>query len=249
MMIPIEISGGDDSFASLFPIIGEAERERKEKEQLEGVLEMLQRIDSERRGPAPRSRPPPPPPPGYYDYGGYYSDPDDDYRPYDSRDREYMRVSITDNERARREHELEARRKKEAHQRFHGKVHTLDDLPPDNDFLVALGLAPDPSAQEEIEGVRINADRRLKDGKVVYSAAFPSFSELLAIPRIALPVEWIAVGLLALLVLGVILGRVASRARAAKQMEALRAEHQRELEALRKERDTYATLTRAGVFM
>lgn len=164
----------------------------------------------------------------------YYSSEDEYYhrsrprRRYRKPNREYMKVSITDDEKRRMEREKKERDEETARRRkYHGKVHTLDDLPPEElNFSELFGF---PSAPEPPE-VNVTAGRRLKDGKTVYNAFFPDMLDLgFDFNNVEIQVEYVLLFILVIFLIGIFIGRRASVARHKKQLQEINEKHTKQL--------------------
>ena len=144
----IEMGGGD--FASIFSSVGEEKKEEEERKQTLLFLRLLDDIEERHTRTAPPR-----------------SEPRSESRSEPSFQKEYMRVSITDDDIAEktRRNEREVKDRRDA---TVGKIHTIKDLPHDDfDFLM---MSPLPElAMPEIS---VEAGRRLSDGKVTYHTNF-----------------------------------------------------------------------------
>lgn len=191
---------GDNDFRSLFASVEEEVREEEERKQTERFLQVLDDLDSRI---------------------GKSSDQESEGRPTRKTGRrEHLKVSITDPEKAERENKKEQEVAKQKNKKFHNKVHTLDDLPPDEfDFASLLGLPPPPEPSE----VNVEAGRRLSDGKVKYSANIPrmdfaSFGLPMDIAGFSVSTEYVLIGLLVLFLIGIWIGRYAARVRHRREL-------------------------------
>lgn len=154
--------------------------------------------------------------------------------------KENLKVSITDPERAKEESKLEEVKEKQQKKALHGKVHTLDDLPPDEmDFISLFGIPPAPEPPE----VSIEAGRRLSDGKIKYNAKIPSFSlsESLGIgsffgfPGSSIDLETVILGFFIILIIGILIGKWTSSSRHKKEIGAIHKKHSMEIQALQEQ--------------
>lgn len=137
----IEMGGGD--FASIFSSVGEQKKEDEERKQALLFLRLLDGMEErQNRTPLTPSRP-------------------------DGIQKEYMRVSITDDDIAEKSRRCE-RETKDKRDATVGRIHTIKDLPHDDfDFLMMTPL-PELSIPE----ISVEAGRRLSDGKVTYHTNF-----------------------------------------------------------------------------
>jgi hypothetical protein len=140
-------SDGSSDFVNIFSSEAERIRENEEKLRTEQLLNILDELE-ERQQPN-------------LDLF------DDRQKPR----KEYMRVSITGDDEGDEDKERKLEGKKEDRKR----VHTLDDLPPD-DFGLIFGPPPDVP---EPPTLKINTGRRLRDGKIQHMASFPGIFESL----------------------------------------------------------------------
>lgn len=154
--------------------------------------------------------------------------------------KENLKVSITDPEKAKEESKKEEMKEKQQKRALHGKVHTLDDLPPDElDFISLFGMPPAPEPPE----VSIEAGRRLSDGKIKYNAKLPSFSlsESLGIgsffdfPGSTIDLETVILGFFVILIIGILIGKWTSRSRHRKEIGAIHKKHSMEIQALQEQ--------------
>lgn len=237
-------SMGDNDFRSLYKSVDEEMTEAEERKQTEMMLRVLDDLDArittkekpnnfkrKRRSKYVRRE--------YdsdytesdesdsesdFDFGeGYRERPRRIGRPYKPK-KEFMKISIVDDEKARREQLKEDRRR----EKLHGKVHTLDDLPRDElDFgsLFGTPAAPEPD-------INIQAGRRVADGKVLYSASFPGFLDGFELDNFDFQVEYIIMILLVVFLVGIHIGRKVSNRRNARTITQLRQKHNNQLQAM-----------------
>lgn len=228
---------GDNDFRSLYRSVDEQLKEEEERQQAEMFLRLLDDLDARETTPSNISSSP--------GDSSADEDSDDEYMLISPRKRkkkqknkrvgrlprhnkEYLKVSIVDDERTRREN---ATNKDEKEKRqFHGKVHTLDDLPADDlDFYKIFGGAP----PEEPAEVNIEAGRRLKDGKIFYSAKFPNnIFEGIDIGAFSLELEYIVIFILVVFLIGVFIGKLASRRNHNKAIQQLKRSHTAQLQSI-----------------
>ena len=166
---------GSNAWEDIFPSERE-ERERKQKiRQKIQILEVLRELEREGSN---NSLPPPAPPPSYYHPPPpyyYYPPPPFDSCPVV----ENMKVSITSDPLDKIYTDKDKSLKKKA--AFHGKVHTINDLPKE-DFLSELfGKEKEkepPVVEYKTNQNLFNAGRRVRDGAIVYQA--PSVSSAMS---------------------------------------------------------------------
>lgn len=201
---------GDNDFRSLFASVDEEVREEEERKQTERFLRVLDDLDSR--------------------IGKSADESSERSTPKGAR-REHLKVSITDPEKAERENKRERELASRETRKFHNKVHTLDDLPPDElDFASLLGLPPPPEPSE----INLEAGRRLSDGKVKYSANIPrmDFATLglpVDIGGFSISAEYALIGLLVLFLIGLWIGRYASRIKHQRELRKVQQAHAAQL--------------------
>lgn len=202
---------GDNDFRSLFPSVAEEVREDEERKQTEMFLKLLEDIDSRSPKDSQES-----------DGGGHSR----------GSTREFLKVSITDPEKAERENNEEKTQAPRA--RFHGKVHTLDDLPPDElDFASLFGVPPAPEPPE----MNFEAGRRLSDGKIKYSASLPpisfaAFGFPAEMQGFSIQVEYVLIGVLLVFLLGIWLGRKATQNRFQRELRRVHTNYASQMHAM-----------------
>ncbi len=136
-----------------------------------------------------------------------------------------MKVSIVDDEKAKNESKKDSERKK-----WHGKVHTLDDLPPDQFEFGNLFGPPPPDPPE----VNVKAGRRLGDGKVVYSASFPNLMDYgVNFGSFDLQLEYIILFIIIVFMVGIYIGKRVSAARHNKQIKQMQLSHAKQLSTIK----------------
>lgn len=229
-MVFIE-SFGDNDFRSVYKSVDEEISEREERIQTEKFLQLLDEIDQRETEKHVMS-------------SDSESEDDDDYMDYieyrkqkkrkklnkirrrGKVKKEFMKVSIVDDENMRKENKKEEERKRD----FHGKVHTLDDLPPDeSEFYKIFGssMLPDPPE------VNIEAGRRLKDGKVVYSARFPeNMFEGLEFNGFSIEVEYVLIAFLLVFLAGIYLGKFTSGIKHRREITQLKTKYQSHINSI-----------------
>ena len=254
---------GDNDFSAIFPSVAEEIKEEEERKQTEMFLRLLDDIDTRtnnrqeeefRKHSLPRKRR------QRYRYSDEYdscSDGDDDVyysdndlpprrrRSHGRRSRatypakEYLKVSITDDEKQRREKERIAREEEQQRAALRGKVHTLDDLPPDEmDLAQLFGVAPMPDPPE----VNVTAGRRLHDGKLVYSASFPNLADFgIDLGSFTFQLEYIIVFVMVVFMIGIFLGRRASAARHRREIKTITKSHMNQLQSIKDQIAIYTT--------
>jgi hypothetical protein len=226
---------GDNDFGSVYDSVGEQVREEEERQQAEMFLRLLDDLDARATGDTTS----PDVSDNDSEYG--YSDDEEEYRRQRMKKRrgrsrgtrrpnlhkEYMKVSITDDEKNKRE-----QKKEDEHKRrdFYGKVHTLDDLPPDEmDFYKIFGGAP----PEELPEVNIQGGRRLRDGKIVYSASFPGmFLDGLDIGSFSLDMEYVLLFIVVVLLVGIFVGKMSSGNKHRREIQQLKKTHMNQLNSI-----------------
>lgn len=223
---------GDNDFRSLYRCVDEQLKEEEERQQTEMFLRLLDDLDA-RATTVPSSK--------HDNDDDYSSDEDGDYEiPSKNRrhrrigraprlNKEFLKVSITDDEKTTRD-----KNKKEELERreLYGKVHTLDDLPPDeSEFYKIFGGVP----SEEPSDVNIEAGRRLKDGKIFYSAKFPgNIFDGMEIGSFSLELEYIIIFILIVFLVGVFIGKLSSNRKHNRTMQQLKRAHNTQLQSIQR---------------
>lgn len=233
---------GDNDFRSLYKSIDEEMTEAEERKQTEMMLRVLDDLDArittkekhtnkkKRRRHKYRKR----------DYDSDFTETDDSDSDYDSEEeyiprqhgigrrykpkKELMKVSIVDDEKTRREQSREDRRRK----KFYGKVHTLDDLPPDELDFASLFGTPAISEPE----INIQPGRRVADGKIFYSASFPGFLDGFEFDNIDFQIEYAIIFILIVFLVGIYIGKTASNRRNTRTINQLRQKHSHQIQAM-----------------
>ena len=217
---------GDNDFRRIYKSVDEAYKEEEEMRLNERFLQILEEMGVDKESTKHSSR-----------TSNEY-DSDEEYyhhKPQTRRRRssppnnkEYLKVSITDDDEKRLKEEREERARKEEKRK---KIHTIDDLPPDEiDYAAMFGFSdapPDPD-------VNISAGRRLGDGKVVYSASMPGLVESFGIDlgHFNLSFEVILLVLLVIFALGSYFGRRAADARSRRTVAKMQAAHAAQLKGV-----------------
>jgi len=236
-------SMGENDFRSVYKSVDEEMKEAEERTQTEMMLRVLDDLDArittkdkprkKKKRPRRRHR-------RRDDYSDSESESESesesDYehvshqrrtigRPYRPT-KELMRVSIVDDEKARRDHAREESRRES----LHGKVHTLDDLPRDEmDFgsFFSSPATPEPD-------ITIQAGRRLMDGKVLYSASFPGFMDGFELDNIDFQIELAIIFVLVVFLVGIFIGKKANNRRNARAITQLKQKHTGQLQAMQR---------------
>lgn len=231
---------GENDFESLFPSVAESVKEEEEKKQTEMFLRLLDDIDTRTNDRHAGSSPP-----GYRDDDEYSDSSDSEYEEERRRrkprkrknrkrpSREYLKVSITDDEKTRKEKQRLEKEEEQKRAELVGRVHTLDDLPPDEmDFAQLFGIPPAPEPPE----VNVTAGRRLKDGKIVYNATFPNLNDFgLDIGSFNIQLEYVIIFFLVVFLIGVFIGRRAAEGRFNSKIKKLTDTYNKQLENLRQQ--------------
>lgn len=167
-----------DDFDALFASVQREKRAMEELEQTQRLLEVIEELEQKRQA--------------------------EDGAPAPSNRKEYLRVSITDDEGARKENAKEKEEKFRDPERR--RVHTLDDLPPDElDFGALFGF---PEKKEDPPSdITVEPSRRLKDGKIVHHATIPGLVENIELDTLLFRLEVFILGALLLMGFGLWLGR------------------------------------------
>ena len=207
---------GDSDFRSIYSSVDREYREAEEQKQLKNFLNLLDELDNDlqhnekHRKRKRRSRRTKelmtlePQPEEEEDEESLFDDTEavHDYEHEDDTcmRKENLRVSIVDDEGAKKENEEE----KETRAKKNKKVYTLDDLPKDDLNLFSFFPEPEPKPSD----LSISGGRRLSDGKITYTAGFPSLNDTLKIGELSLDLDYIVLFLLVVFISGFFIGKI-----------------------------------------
>jgi hypothetical protein len=182
-------SDGSSDFSSIFASEAERVRENEERLQAQRFLEILDEMEKSQN-----------------------TDGLVNHRRGPGLRKEFMRVSITDDDDA-----INKKEKEKKNNKPDKKVHTIDDLPVD-DFDFIFGAPP---SVPEPPSLNIEAGRRLKDGAIQYSASFPGIFEHLDVEKF-FNIEFFFIVFLTIFIVGFWLGRKLTSGRQQRRVKTQR---------------------------
>lgn len=236
-MVLMEEHSGSGDFRKIFNSVSEEIREDEERQQTEMFLRLLDDLDARETDDNDRHAR------DNGDSASNESDSEDDMvHPSNSKHRrrrrrfgrepvhhkEFLKVNITDDDKTKREKQKKEDLRREE---MRGKIHTINDLPPDElDLYKLMGLSPPAESSE----VNIESGRRLKDGKVIYSAKFPTGTifDGFDIGSFTIEFEYIIIFIMGVFLIGISIGKLTSSAQHNREMQKLKTMHLKQIESI-----------------